>query len=121
MEPLEGGDAIFKPIGVMPQVGQGITEPMPAGTEGAPQQAARPQYVYEKLQVGAFKKATRKERQIRQSIYARTNLKRRVVEGMGEKVYAILTGKMKEAEKAKLAQGDIKLKLKGAKRVESPV
>lgn len=102
LEPLEGGDAIFKPIGLMPQVGEGVQPALPA--DPTQQQAGMR---YRELTKGDVVRDSKLHRSIKQAIYARTYRQRKVVEGMTEKILAKLVGN---------AKGDkVILKIKGAK------
>lgn len=107
LPPLEGGDAIFKPIGVWPQVGDGATDPA--------SQFGQLSKGYEKIEVGKLAKENPKHRLIKQAIKARNHMKQKAVKGIGEKVYDILAQKTKDAK-----HGAIKVSVKDGKAKSQP-
>lgn len=107
LPPLEGGDAIFKPIGVYPQVGDGTQSIDPAATDPAsgksyPIEGTK----FEKISVK--RGLSRKEKRIKSAILSRTHMKRKMIEGVEEKVFASIDRLAKE-------HGKSSLKIKGAR------
>lgn len=93
MPALDGGDAIFKPIGVMPQV------------EGQQQKGMG----FEVIKVKRTNKEPAKYAEIRRNIKARTWTRREFAKGMQEKVYSKVFSMIQGAKQ------DVKVKIKGAK------
>lgn len=113
---LEGGDAIFKPLGVMPQVGEGavsFSDPETPAGEDAPK-GYPAGTMFEKMAVKERPADTRKMRRIRQALNARTNLKRRMIEGVAEKTIRKILEKTAAGKKEKIV-----FTLPGARLVES--
>lgn len=109
LAPLEGGDAIFKPIGVMPQVGSGVdaaADPF--------KNAPKPALAYEKVVVDTTE-PSRKHAQIIRAIKARTYLRRKMIEGITERVGQKLLSLSEKHQDAPV----VMLKLKGARMVQS--
>lgn len=111
---LEGGDAIFKPLGVMPQVGE--------GTEAARTFGENSIKGYERIEVGKGDRPTRKHARIIRSIKSRTAVRRKMQNGIVERVINELAkhsdhvcGKDCEHEEKKVT-----IRFKGAKvRIKS--
>ena len=91
LAPLEGGDAIFKPLGVYPQV-------------GADAKKAAPVSGYEKILTGkgGFTKEAKRKARIKQSILSKTRMKRKLIEGIAAKTQAKILEKMHGATKVKI-------------------
>jgi HK97 family phage portal protein len=108
-EPLDGGDFIFKPLGVIPQVGAGIDPTDAASTFGFNGAG------FARLPVRRQGKGwlTKREKEIKRRILARTWLKRKMVDGMTEKVIAAIAKKAGEAK-----DGIVRVTIKGARLVK---
>lgn len=104
LPPLDGGDAIYKPLGVYPQVGDasGGNDPMAAtdpAKAGPKEGYAVKGTHFEKISVG--KKYTREDRRkarIKASILARTHFKRKVIAGIQAKVAAKIHTKIADSQ-----------------------
>lgn len=126
LPPLEGGDAIFKPIGVYPQVGDSSGANDPYSTDPATDPNAGKAYpvkgmTFEKISVK--RGLSRKEMRIKRAINSRTFMKRKMIEGVEEKVFGAIDRLAKQ-------HGKTSLKVKGArvakvklvvKEIEDPV
>lgn len=113
-EPLEGGDFIFKPLGVMPQVGAGL-DPTAEDPAAPP---ASGQAGFARLPVRVQKRGWKSKRmgQIKRHILARTFLKRKALDGMADRVAA------KIAEAAGGRKGEpVRVTIKGARAVTARV
>lgn len=113
LPPLDGGDAIFKPLGVFPQVGGDAEDPdadpdapksYPVGTK------------FEKIVVGKkHDKLARRKAAIKGRILARTRMKRQIIEGVKEKAYSHI---IKAMEASHTHKHGSKVRIKGARLVE---
>lgn len=83
---LDGGDAIFKPLGVMPQVGPGTEAARTFGENSTMHDVKG----YERIEVVKGDHVSKKHRQIIKSIKARSYSRRKYAEGVSEKVGDIL-------------------------------
>lgn len=112
--PLDGGDAIFKPLGVYPQVGDtgGVNEPSatdPAAAPADPAKAVRKPYPvegtkFEKISVAVKNtKEDRRKARVKARILARTHTKRKIISGIAAKVNAKVLEKVAGGESIKLA------------------
>lgn len=108
LPPLEGGDAIFKPIGVYPQVGDGTgaTDPAAATDPNAGKAYPIKGMTFEKISVRVGDSP--KMKRIKRAILSRTHLKRKMIEGVEEKVFNAIDRLAKE-------HGKSSLKVKGAR------
>lgn len=102
---LEGGDAIFKPIGVIPQVGEGAE-----GSNEAPKG-------YERLEVKvADEQDSPRYRAVKRAIMAKTKTRRDVQQRVAEKMYEKITSRLAKATEDNTP---VKVSIKGAKLVET--
>lgn len=109
LAPLDGGDAIYKPLGVFPQVGDasGSNDPAedPAAPKGFPTGTK-----FEKITVGKRPdRLARRKSQIKARILARTHFKRKVIEGIKEKTYANILKKMDHSSHGKVRVSGIRI------------
>ena len=97
--PLDGGDAIYKPLGVYPQVGDpsGNNDPLDPTDPNAGKSFKRAGMVFEKISVKtqSTRDARRKAR-IKASILARSHMKRKIIAGIAEKAGAKIMEKIGE-------------------------
>ena len=92
LAPLDGGDAIFKPLGVYPQVGTDAKA------------AKIPASGYEKILSGkgGFTRETKRKNRIKSSILARTRMKRKLIEGITQKTAKAINDHIKSASGMKV-------------------
>jgi hypothetical protein len=110
LPPIEGGDSIFLPIGVMPQIGDGVDpNPFSSSEDGAPKG-----WAIRKVKVQ--ERESPKEKRIRKSINARTWMRRKLTEGIAEKVFLKISEKIAEHGNSK--KSVIKVSIKGARLVD---
>lgn len=105
---LDGGDAIYKPLGVMAQVGPDSDPSSRTFGENGIQG-------YERIEVVKTNRSTRKTRQIVRAIKSRTFMKRKAIEGVVEKVIKAVTAASHTHTHSKT--DDIKITIKGCKLV----
>lgn len=108
---LDGGDAIFKPIGVMAQVGEGADANIDPNIPPAKQTPTG----YEKIVVERTERPSKKHSDIIRSIKARTFFKRKLLNDIQEKSYSKIMKSIHDHSKCKSSK--IVLKLPGARLV----
>jgi len=105
LPPLKGGDSIFVPLGLIPQVGDEVD------LEALKSAAANP-VAYKELPVKAGERVNKKHAEIRRYLKARTYLRRKLLEGIQKRSYEMITDLLKAHD-----HGKVKVKIKGAKAV----
>ena len=95
LSPLDGGDAIYKPLGVYPQVGDPSGSNDAFNTDPNAKGFKKDGIVFEKISVKTSStRDARKKSRIKASILARSHMKRKMIEGIAEKAQAKILEKI---------------------------